>query len=223
MAVERNPDGRRVPLLGIAVALFGLPVGGALMDAVPPATASVYNWALVGVVVGFVLAVENRPLSSIGVRRPRPRDVLLGVGVFVAGLASMILAVRIVGWLGLGAGPIEGGAGGSTGLGPLLITIFVGVTAGVTEEVLYRGYAFERVEEVTRSTWVAGLLTAVVFVLIHFETHGVGGMVIISPVAAILTLAYVRRRTLFVPVLGHVLVNSFWDLVALLGRLLGAG
>ncbi|MCU4744336.1 type II CAAX endopeptidase family protein [Natronoglomus mannanivorans] len=227
MILDNRADVQPTILLAIGIALVGLPAGGILMDSfwdssIPPAVSSIYNWILVGGLVGFVLFVENKPLASIGLSRPDRRDVLVGVGLFVLGMISLILAAQIVGRLGIGTGPVENGSGETSGLWPLLAVLFVGITAGITEEIVYRGYALERIEGVANSTWVAGIVTATVFVLIHFGTHGIAGMLIISPVAVLLTVAYVWRRNLFVPILAHVLVNSFWDLIEFVAIVLGS-
>lgn len=207
-------------LFGIGIALIGLPLGGILIDAlwtrsVPPAVSSTYNWVLVGGLLGFLSFVENEPLASIGLSRPNRGDVLIGIGVFVLGMISLIISAQIVGILGIGTEPVGNGSGGTLDLWPLLTVLFVGITAGITEEILYRGYALERIEEVANSTWIAGTVTAVAFVLIHFETHGIAGMLIISPIAVLLTVAYIWRRNLLVPIVGHALINSFWDMIDL--------
>lgn len=218
MNLERRLDVQSATLLGIGIALVGLPAGGILMDAlwnssIPPAVSSIYNWILVGGLLGFVLIVENKPLASIGLSWPDRGTVLIGIGLFVLGMVSLILAAQIVGRMGIGTGPVENSSGETPEVWPLLTVLFVGITAGITEEILYRGYALERIEGVANSTWIAGTATVAAFVLIHFETHGIAGMLIISPLAVLLTVAYIWRRNLFVPIVGHVLINSFWDLI----------
>lgn len=41
------------------------------------------------------------------------------------------------------------------------------VTAAVTEEVLFRGYAIERLEALTGRRWLAGTISLVFFVSVH--------------------------------------------------------
>lgn len=226
MNVERRSDVQSATLLAIGIALLGLPASTILMDAlwdssIPPVVSSIRNWILVGGLLGFVLVAENKPLASIGLSQPDRGDILVGIGLFVLGMVLLGLAAQIVGRLGIGTGPVGNRSGEISGVWPLLAVIFVGITAGVTEEILYRGYALERIEGVANSTWIAGTVTAVVFVLIHFETHGIAGMLTISPIAVLLTIAYIWRRNLFVAIVGHVLINSFWDLIDFVAIVLG--
>jgi len=53
-------------------------------------------WALVGATLAYVVFVEKRALSSIGLRRPPIRDLLLGsafAAAIIAGLAVLYLLV----------------------------------------------------------------------------------------------------------------------------------
>ncbi|MEW1843505.1 hypothetical protein AB0392_36645 [Nonomuraea angiospora] len=82
-----NPAGPRVPplvALAVGVALWFVPTtvqrvlwlasGG---DTVNFDVVLLSRWLAAALPLGFVLAVEKRPLSSVGVRAPRPRDVLI--------------------------------------------------------------------------------------------------------------------------------------------------
>lgn len=218
---------RPIVLVGIGIALFGFPLGNFLLEllwdgSVSAAWLSVYKWLLVGLLLGIVLFVERESLSSIGLSPPDRWDVLTGVGLFVVGLLSLGVMSQLIGLLGFESGITGDGGGEPVGTRALAVGLFVGVTAGITEEVLFRGYALERIETVTNSTWIAGTVTAILFVVLHVETHGIGGLLIISPLAVLLTVAYVWRRNLFVPIIGHVLINGLWNAIELASRLLGA-
>lgn len=93
----------------------------------------------------------------------------------------------------------------------------IAVTTGIVEEVLYRGYAIERLIEYTESSIIAGGVSWGTFTLAHAVVWPVGNLVQVATVSAIFTLVYTRRRSLF-PVIGaHVLV---WCL-AVLGQIYG--
>jgi membrane protease YdiL (CAAX protease family) len=67
-------------------------------------------------------------------------------------------------------------------LGPVtpierLWIIWVAVTAGVTEEVLFRGFAIARLTRVLGNPWLALPITVVAFVFIHGSPRGVGPFV----------------------------------------------
>jgi membrane protease YdiL (CAAX protease family) len=91
------------------------------------------------------------------------------------------------------------------------------VTTGVVEELLFRGYPIECLLDYTDSALVAGGTTWVVFTVAHAAVWPVGNLLQIAAVAAVLTVVYLRRRTL-VPVAGaHALV---W-ILAVLGQFYG--
>lgn len=58
-----------------------------------------------------------------------------------------------------------------------LWVIWCAITAGVTEEVLFRGFALTRLARVLRSAWLALPLTVVAFLFIHGKPRDVGGLV----------------------------------------------
>lgn len=90
-------------------------------------------------------------------------------------------------------------------------------TTGIVEEILYRGYPIERLLAYTDSPVIAGGLTWGLFTAAHAVNRPLGNLLQTSVVAAILTVVYLRRRTL-VPVIGaHVLVWS----IAALGQVYG--
>lgn len=55
-----------------------------------------------------------------------------------------------------------------------LWVIWVAVTAGVTEEVLFRGFALTRLTRILRSPWLALPLTLVAFLFIHGKPRDMG-------------------------------------------------
>lgn len=213
---------RPFTVIGVLFALFGaLPVQFLELTTgitVGRLGSSVAKWVLVGVVLVIVLLPERETLASIGIARPDRWDVVVGVGIVVLGILSVAVATPLVDTLGFSTAPFGGeqNGGQEQTATALLLALFVGVTAGITEELLYRGYALERLEALTGSTWVASAVTAVVFVVVHFGGHSFGGLLVIAPLAVLLTVGYVWRRNIFVPIVGHVLLNGLWQFVALL-------
>ena len=83
--------------------------------------------------------------------------------------------------------------------------------AAVVEEVLYRAYAFERINELTKSKWVAGFVPLIMFMLVHLS-WGIGHLLFIFIAGGLLTLMYVSKRNLALNIIAHFTV----DVIALL-------
>lgn len=181
---------------------------------VSPAAELAVQWGVAALVVGTAVAVENRSFAAIGFRRPAWADIGYLLGTSVVALFVFVLTDPLVAALGLPVGEDAGTL--ATGVG-LELALVGAVTTGVVEEVLFRGYPIERLLEYTDSHLVAGGLTWAVFTVAHTVVWPLGNLLQIAAVAGVLTLVYLRRRTL-VPVLGaHVLVWAF----AVLGQFYG--
>lgn len=128
-----------------------------------------YKWLAAVALLGWVVAVEGRPPGSLTGRRLDPA-VFLGVVVAgVVGMFAVSAAIPVV-FDRLGLGGIEATMEqlGDRSVGAILVTA---VTAGITEELLYRGYAIERLIEVTGSPLFAGALSVVAFGVAHYGEY----------------------------------------------------
>src|SRR5205823_2213248 len=129
-----------------------------------------FFWGLAALVLLWSLMVEGRGLASIGLRVPDWKTAVFGV---------------------LGAGVILGGAGGALHyLTPILhlehnaealqkmldlpypARVMLVLRAAVVEEILFRGYAIERLQELTGSRVVAGAVSLAAFTFAHLAYWG---------------------------------------------------
>lgn len=206
----------RLPLLtvgNIALALLGLPVFVVVLEItntdVTTITTMGVHWALALIVIGIAVRGENLAVVDLGFRRP----ALVDLGYILVTAVGIILVYAVtpplIEALGLPVSENGGLVGASTGIG---VAIAYAVTIGVVEEILYRGYPIERLLAYTDSPLVAGGVTWIVFTAAHAMSWPLGSLLQTALVSAVLTIVYLRRRTL-VPVIGaHVLV---WVFVAL--------
>jgi len=127
-----------------------------------------------------------------GATRAVARGALIGVALFAAVIANIAL---VGGYRIDGMGSVAGAAG--------LVGFMA--AAAVTEEVLFRGILFRIVEERT-GTWVALILTGLLFGLSHlFNPHADlwGAIAIAIEAGGMLAAAYAATRTLWVPIGVH--------------------
>ncbi len=171
-------------------------------------------WLLMIALVLGVRRGEGLPLSSIGWSRPKNgwivQALVIGVLLSVAVPLLTVLANAVL------PAPAEGGIEATTATIPAGLLFFSVLTAAVTEEVFFRGYAIERLERLTGRTWIAGLISLFFFVIAHAGgwnlTHILG---VVLPLGATLTVLYVWRRNLPFVMIAHFLVDFPLVLMAL--------
>lgn len=162
-------------------------------------------WAVVGFLLAYVRLVERRPLSSLGFRHVTRADLAVAVAAAVAmvvGLGAIYFAVFP--WLGVH----EEGQIGKLLATPLWWRLISVVRAAVGEEVLFRGYAFERLAGLSGSRGVAACVSCAVFAAAHVGPWGWGHLLIAGFGGAMLTALYVWRRNLWVNIIAHALVDG---------------
>ena len=90
---------------------------------------------------------------------------------------------------------------------PVWYLVLAVVIGGTAEELLYRGYAIERLASVTRSYWVAGLISVLASGLAHVPMWGLSASLTTVASGAIATAFYVWRRDLLANIIAHVVTD----------------
>ncbi|MFB2586803.1 CPBP family intramembrane glutamic endopeptidase [Herbiconiux liukaitaii] len=210
--------GRRAPWVLWVVALGGIALAYSpmwlprLLDAVglergvrSPASSIVWNVIAVAALLAYVFAVERRPLRSIGLRRPRAKD--LEWALYLFGI------VMVWQWIVLTFFPPAAGSGtadsGTATIAALPIAAVLGliVSSAVCEEILFRGYPIERLSELTGRRWVAYALTVPLFVAPHLVFFGPQWLWTSGVGALALYVLYARTRNLPAGMLLHLALN----------------
>ena len=195
--------------VGLVLALFGIPAITTLhrmLSPDPMANEAVMIrelaiLLLVAIVLWLVSAKEKLPFASIGIRTDRIwRSLGWGVLVAVACLAAAVACLAAYSALGIKYGSDSGIA---RSLPLVLLTV---IRAGIAEEVLYRGYALERLQSLTGSKWIAAGITLLLFTGFHYR-QGLAGIVLVLIIATILTAFYLWRRDLIANIFAHFLVD----------------
>ncbi len=214
MTEAKPPRRRLASLTGLVLAL----VVPALLTAAPgalgdlglnPTTEVIINeaavWALALAVLAIVRFWERRPLTSIGLGKPTWNSLLTGGCVtlgllFLAGMAAFALETS-------GLPMPENQTDLILGL-PLWLQLLVAFSAGVTEEILFRGYAIERMTELTRSRWLGAIVPVLVFGGVHAPFWGIAHAIVAGFSGLWLTLLYLWRRNLWTNIAAHALLDG---------------
>jgi membrane protease YdiL (CAAX protease family) len=160
-------------------------------------------WAVVVAVLAYVRFAERRPVTSLGLRAPSLPDVLWAatVGVVsIAGVAGIFFGLLPLLHLSE-AQPL-----GRLLATPLWWRLIAAVRAAVAEEVLFRGYALERLADLTGSLHIAAVISWLVFTVEHVGPWGWGHLLIAGFGGLTLTLLYVWRRNLW----ANIMLTSSW-------------
>jgi membrane protease YdiL (CAAX protease family) len=201
---------RIVPLLGLVVALgFAfLPVSEWENEFASIGHLVGYEaiwWAVVAFVLGYVVFVERRPLSSIGFRALRKFDVLAALAVAVAMVAGLAAIYYLVFPL---IGFNESAKLNRVLATPLWWRVISVVRGGVSEEVLFRGYGIERLHEITGNRQLAAWISGIAFAAAHVGPWGWGHLLLAGYGAVLLTALYFWRGNLWANILAHTLVDA---------------
>ena len=165
-------------------------------------------WLLLLLIILWIYFVEKRTITSIGWKKCTAKTILSGVGL---GLVVFVLfgvlttAIQAVGL------ELSQEAAALIASQSIPFLLFIALRAAVVEEVLYRGYAFERMYELTKSKWFAGLTPVIIFTLMHYS-WGVGHLVFVFFAGSIFMLVYISKRNLGLITIAHFIT----DVIALL-------
>ncbi len=170
------------------------------------------EWCITAIVALIVIYWERLPFfASVGLRKPNRRDVL----TIVIAVAAIIAVVAIIGFALHGRTTFSAGDLSKVKNLPLGLRIALVFTAGICEEILFRGYAIERFTALTGKVWLGGLAAIVLFTLGHVARYGVSlGLLGVAIIAFFLTLIYVRRRSLWPCIVAHWVIDGLPLLVA---------
>jgi uncharacterized protein len=187
-----------LPELGLAKLLFGdTPIGARVGREI--------IWVGFGLgVLLWVTKVERLPLASIGLVRPTRGTFGWGLAATVALIASVMLSFAVIApALGMKQNMQATAAIVQV---PLWLLITTPIVAGITEELLYRGYAIERLSFLTGNRWLAGLIAGGMFLLLHAAWGGIQ-MIIVAFGTVIFVGLYLWRHDLPCVMLAHILAD----------------
>jgi len=163
-------------------------------------------WGLTIVIVGYVLFVERRPLSSIGLKAPTWKTLIYGVLAAVVALGGAILLYVYL-FPALGLRPNAAQLANIQKL-PLWFQLAILVRAPVFEEIFYRGFVIERLSAILRSRWLAALISLAAFTYAHLAYWGWDTLIVVAFQGAVLTGLFLWRRDLGANMIAHFLTDA---------------
>jgi uncharacterized protein len=158
------------------------------------------NWILAIALVLIVFFWEKRPLASIGLRIPSSGDVLPAFGALVA--------FYLIGFAGNSLGSVPNPKAFPIFYAlPWVVRVWM-LSVLVCEEIMFRGYFIECVEKLTGRTWIAAMLSCILFGLAHASGWGFGYTFVVAAEGAVYATLYVWRRNLPVCMVVHFVTDA---------------
>jgi uncharacterized protein len=189
--------------------VFQLPLGRYLASGNPLAAqigAEAILWVLTLILVLYVLFVEARPISSVGLVRPTWKTMLFGVaGAFAMVSGTALIYIVVFPALGLSANEP---AMSSVRSMPFWFRVLLIVRAAVFEEIYYRGFMIERLAELTHLRWIGALISLLAFTFAHLSGWGWAHLLVAGFGGAVLTGLYLLRRDLVANMIAHFLTDA---------------
>lgn len=209
LPAESNANGNSLARTGLTLLLliaFQLPIVGWI---VPGKSFSALvggegaYWAMTFMILAYVMLIERRPLSSIGLKRLTWKSLAFGVagGLVMIGGAALIYVV-IFPALGIQVNQAAAGMSAVQST-PFWFQFLLVLRAAVFEEIFYRGFAIERLTEITGLRWLAALISLAGFTFAHLSYWGWVPLIVVAFQGAILTGLYLLRRNLGTSMIAH--------------------
>lgn len=160
-------------------------------------------WLLLLCIILWIYFVEKKTIFSIGWKKLTLKTILSGIGLGMVLFIILGLSNVAIQALGLELNQSKGNLFTSQ---PFYVLILIALRAAFVEEVLYRGFAFERINNLTKSKFFAGLVPLILFTLVHLN-WGVGHLLFVFFVGGLFTIIYGVKRNLGLVIIAHLSVD----------------
>lgn len=200
-----------IPVIVSLLTAFGFEVIEATQDAV--AYWTLFSFIMGLIIVLWILRTEYKPVRSEKDISTEQSVAWGFFGLFLA-LGAQMIGIYIEAWLG-----IEPGSKNTRIIMNMIeeypfIIMASSIAGPILEEIVFRKVIFGSLYQRT-NFWIAGLASSLLFALFHFEfTH------IILYTFSGLTFAflYVKTKRIWVPIMTHVLFNTFVVVIQIIAR-----
>ena len=170
-----------------------------------------YEFGAALLIIALVHFCERQPLASIGVRKMRAADFLIGTAAFIAAVVATAAIWNLLqGSAALGE-IINGDDSEVETLLNISFSARIGLAVGTSlaEEFGARGYAIERLTTLTGSVAIGATLAFLGALAMHVPHRGLLALPLLAPGQLILVLVYVWRRSVGTCVIAHILTDGY--------------
>jgi tetratricopeptide (TPR) repeat protein/membrane protease YdiL (CAAX protease family) len=168
-----------------------------------------YQLIATAVILGLVVAVERKSLSSVGLRRPTLSDVGLGLALFVAvEIAGAVFRVLLLYFFPNSMVNVANCQLNSFSRVPAGLGLFVAAAAGISEEIAARGFAIDRLRIVTGRLGLAAAVALALDLAEHIPYWGWRYAIEIAPMQLLFVLMYLWRKDIMACIIGHFLTDA---------------
>ena len=92
-----------------------------------------------------------------------------------------------------------------------ILIVLIPLRAGITEELIFRGYLLPRLTVFTKKIWVSICISSAIFGILHISYGTLGQVIVPLCMGILFALHYYKYRNLKIVIAGHFL----WDFVSL--------
>lgn len=213
-----------VLIVGLCLSLVAPTIYSALVGPVflkPKVAGLGYNligfgvfWILALSVLGFTLLIEKQSLRTIGWQFISWKQALGAITIGV--LLSLLVPVLTLLVRNIVPASQTGSIAEVTSSFPWWVILLSVITAGITEEILFRGYPLERLLGSNKNKWLSVGISLAFFVAIHATgwnlTHLIG---VVIPLGLVLTGLYLWQRNLIFVMIVHLMIDLPLVIIAL--------
>ena len=165
-----------------------------------------FEWVLAALALWGIRMKKVSLRQLLGERRSSPREWLTDIGaaaIFwiwaMAVLAAIAVVLKLAG-LNMPEKTIAG-------LAPhtameMLLWVLLSVSAGICEELVFRGYLLQQFTRMSGKVWIGVLCSSLLFGGAH-GYEGAGGMIAITAYGAMFCVLAIRRRSLRAGMMAH--------------------
>jgi len=175
------------------------------------------DWAFALTLICIVLFWERKSLASLGFKDLNSTVLFAGLGLggfLMVGIFAWSLIVPAL------IGDRDPSAGATANDLPpgfyVWFAPFALITASFAEEIIYRGYAMERLLRIGVGPVTTVVVTQIAFALYHLK-DGMSSVLFVATIGSLFALYYIWTRNLWITIIGH----FFVDAMAIIGHMAG--